>query len=138
MSSITMQLILPLCALLAACGGAALPDHTVSSDRVDSMDVSIDGRILTVRVYSAFGIGSYLVEFTGPVEADSLVLELLYGEGRPFRICESLKIETGGGYSERDCLLEAQPVELLSGTLRLSLPEHIYELYASWIDFFRS
>ncbi len=138
MRLVAIRFLLPLCMFLAACGSTAVPDYTVSSDRVDSMEVSIDGRVLTVRVYSAFGIGSSLVEFDGPVEADSLVLELLYSEDRPYRICESLEIVSGRVDAGRLFLLEEQPMELLDGTLRLSLPEYISELCMTWIDFFRS
>lgn len=124
--------------IAAACGSSALPQYQATGDRVDSLEVRLDGEVLRVRLFSSFGIGSSRIEFSDTVGAETLELELMYNRERPFRTCESLEVVLEDGGAVGHVLLERQPVEMVDGVL--TLPLDIMELKGitiTWIDFFR-
>ncbi|MFO8184359.1 MAG: hypothetical protein R6U39_09330 [Candidatus Aegiribacteria sp.] len=128
--------VLFLSCIAAACGDSALPDHRSAGDRLDSLEVCLDGEALRVRLFSSFGIGSGRIEFSDTVRAETLELELMYSHERPFRTCESLEVVLEDG-SARHVLLERQPVEMADGVLTLPLDAHLKGIRITWIDFYR-
>lgn len=129
--------VLFLSCIAAACGGSALPDHRTTGERLDSLEVRLDGEALRVRLFSSFGIGSGRIEFSDTVRAETLELELMYSHERPFRTCESLEVVLEDGGAGRRVLLERQPVEMAGGILTLPLDVHLKGISITWIDFYR-
>lgn len=129
--------VLFLFCIAAACGDPALPDHQITGDRMDSLEVYLDEEVLRVRLYSSFGIGSSHIEFSDTVRAETLELELMYSRDRPFRTCESLEVVLDDGGAARRILLERQPVEMADGVLTLPLDMELKEISVTWIDFYR-
>lgn len=121
----------------AACWNSSLPHHQTTGDRVDSLEVCLDGEVLRLRLYSSFGIGYGHIEFSDTVRAETLELELMYSSERPFRTCESLEIVLEDGSAGQRIIMEKQPVEMEDGFLTLPLDVELKGIRVTWIDFYR-
>lgn len=123
---------------VTACGRASLPDYGESLSRVDSLDISLGERLLEVRIFCSFGIGSCGLVFNEPLAADSVQLHLLYREGSDFSVCEGLWIVSVDADGDRDTLVENRRQRLDGGVLTRRLDGPVIELEMSWVDFYRS
>lgn len=133
-----IQSLAALLALGAACGTPAVPYHAVSAERVDSLDVDLAEDMVEVRIFCAFGIGSCILEFSDGIETDSLRVQLMYADERPYWICESLRVVTGHENARHIVLQDDRPIRMVDGILSFDLTGPVSVLYVSWIDFFRS
>ena len=95
-----LQVFAVSCLLVSSDPG--LPDYTVSTNRLDSIDVTLRDNYLELRVYCSGGIGRTMIEFSQPLFMDSLFLELYYDSKRVYGVCECLTIQVRqpGGESE--------------------------------------
>jgi len=128
-------IILPV---ITACGRGTLPEYQSTLNRVDSLELALSERVLEVRIFCSFGIGSCGLVFNEPLAADSVELHLLYGEGREYSICESLEVVVTDADGYSDIPVEDRRHRLEEGRLTGHLRGRVTGITIEWVDFYRS
>ncbi|MBD3278700.1 MAG: hypothetical protein GF388_10400 [Candidatus Aegiribacteria sp.] len=123
--------------MISGCNGRTLAGNETETAGVDSMFISVNHRILVVRVFSTRGIGSLRTVLHEPVFAETVQFRFYYAEGRPYASCENLNAIIQGVESEEQVQLQSGSYGFVNGTIGVSAGIEVEAIDVSWIDYYR-